>query len=42
VRLFASEEGEEVTLRVPADVVPPKAFSGCRANALAPIWTREN
>lgn len=42
VRVFASEEGEEVSLRVPADVVPPRAFAGCRANAVAPIWIREN
>lgn len=42
VRLFASEEGEEVSLRVPADVVPTRAFAGCRANALVPIWIREN
>lgn len=41
-RLFASEAGEEVRLRVPADVVPPRSFAGCRANALAPIWSREN
>lgn len=42
VRVFASEEGEEVSLLVPADAVPPQAFAGCRANALAPIWIRES
>ena len=42
VRQFASEAGEEVALRVPGDVVPPRSFAAARGGAVLAIASREN
>jgi hypothetical protein len=43
VLTFADERGAEVTLAVPADVVPPRSFAAARGDAeLALAASREN
>lgn len=43
VLAFADERGAEITLAVPADVVPPRSFAAARGGAeLALVMSREN